>query len=87
VATKQSPRTPTQPADLDAPFFSIPEVAWLLKCSYATVLRLIKNDRLGASQDQKGGAIRVSREDIAAYYEASRIGPAIPRRRPARVAA
>lgn len=88
MPTKQSPRTPTKPEDLDAPFFSVPEVAWLLKVSYDTVLRLIRSGRLGASQDQKGGAIRVSRQDIDAYYLASRVGPAIRRtRRPARAAA
>ena len=78
---------PTKPADLNAPYFDVRETAWLLKCSYDTVLRAIRGGRLGASQDQKGGAIRVSREDIDAYYNATRSGPPIPRRRPALSAA
>jgi hypothetical protein len=47
----------------------------------------MKSGRLGYSQEVPGGVIRISDADIAAYYEASRIGPAIPRRRPARAAA
>jgi excisionase family DNA binding protein len=87
VASKQSPRTPTKPADLNAPYFDVRETAWILKCSYDTVLRLIRNKRLGASQDQKGGAIRISRQDIDAYYNATRSGPPTSRRRPALAAA
>lgn len=91
MPTQQSPREPVEPKYLDAPFFSVLETAWLLKCSYDTVLRLIRSNRLGASQDQKGGAIRVSRQDIDAYYAASRVTPATrgrtARRKPARAAA
>lgn len=87
MPTKQSPRTPTKPADLNAPFFDVRETAWLLKCSVPTVRRLISENRLGYSQDKKGGAIRVSRQDIDAYYQASRSGPPAPRRRPALAAA
>jgi excisionase family DNA binding protein len=93
VNTKQSPRTPTQPADLNAPFFSVPEVAWLLKCSVDTVRRRIRSGRLGASQDKKGGVILVSRSDLDAYHEATRLvalprrGSRRPHRHPARAAA
>jgi excisionase family DNA binding protein len=90
VPTKQSPRTPIKPEDLNAPFFSILEAAWLLKCSYDTVLRAIRSGRLGASQDVQGGAIRISREDLDAYYADTRIGPPLRRtgrRKPARIAA
>lgn len=91
VPTRQSPREPIKPEDLNAPFFSVLEVAWLLKCSYDTVRRLIRNGRLGASQDGKGGAIIVSREDLDAYYAASRVTPVkqsrTPRRKPAGIAA
>jgi excisionase family DNA binding protein len=79
VATKQSP-TPTKPADLDAPYFNVREVAWILRCSFNTVRRMLGDGRLGYSQDEKGGAIRVSRKDIDAYYEASRIGPPVVHR-------
>jgi excisionase family DNA binding protein len=85
-ATKQSPRTPIKPEDLNAPFFSPLEAAWLLKCSYDTVLRAIWSGRLGASQDEKGGAIRISREDLDAYYAKTRIGPPIRRTSPRRSA-
>ncbi|MFD9192930.1 helix-turn-helix domain-containing protein [Streptomyces phaeochromogenes] len=77
MATTQSPRTPTKPADLDAPFFNVRETAWLLKCSWNTVRRMLSDGRLGYSQDEKGGAIRISRTDIDAYYNASRIGPRV----------
>jgi excisionase family DNA binding protein len=87
VASKQSSRTPTRPADLNAPFFDVRETAWILKCSFNTVRRLMEEGRLGYSQDKKGGAIRISRQDIDAYYNASRSGPPIPRRRPALSAA
>lgn len=77
MPSKQSPRTPIKPEDLDAPFFSVLEAAWLLKCSYDTVMRAIRSGRLGASQDEKGGAIRISRQDLDAYYAGTRIGPPI----------
>lgn len=90
---KQSPRTPTPPADLNAPFFTVREVAWLLHTSYATVRRMLEDGRLAYSQRERGGTILVSREDIDAYHRAHRIGPSVhgrriaPRRKPARVAA
>ena len=93
MPTTQSPRTPTEPRDLNAPFFKIPEVAWILGCSVDTVRRRIRTGRLGASQDIKGGIILVSRADLDAYHEANRIvalprrGSSRPRRRAARAAA
>lgn len=88
--TKQSPRTPTKPRDLNAPFFNLREVAWLLGCSVDTVRREIAADRLPCSQRMKGSAIRVSRADLDAYHEATRI-VALPhrstRRKPTRAAA
>jgi excisionase family DNA binding protein len=68
-------------------YLSLPQVAAELKCSVRTVRRYLKEGRLGYSQEKKGGVIRVSREDIAAYYQASRRGPAVARRRSARAAA
>jgi excisionase family DNA binding protein len=90
VPTKQSPRTPIKPADLNAPFFKLPEVAWLLGCSVDTVRRRINAGLLPCSQATKGGTITVSRADLDAYHEATRI-VRLPqhatRRRPARAAA
>ena len=89
MPTKQSPRTPIKPADLDAPFFNLREVAWLLKVSVDTVRREIAAGRLLCSQRMKGGTIRVSRVDLDAYHEATRIThlPSRRRRKPARAAA
>jgi excisionase family DNA binding protein len=89
ATTPQSPRTPTRPADLNAPFFNIREVAWILDCSVDTVRRSIAAGLLPCSQRMKGSAIRVSRADLDAYHEATRI-VALPTqriRRRARVAA
>jgi hypothetical protein len=47
----------------------------------------MKAGRLGYSQEVPGGVIRISDTDIAAYYEASRIGPRVPAQRRARAAA
>ncbi|MEU9323279.1 helix-turn-helix domain-containing protein [Streptomyces canus] len=89
ATTPQSPRTPTQPADLNAPFFDLREVAWLMKCSVDTVRREIAAGRLPCSQRTKGSKIRVSRADLDAYHEATRIValPTQRNRRRARVAA
>ncbi|MEV7975348.1 helix-turn-helix domain-containing protein [Streptomyces sp. NPDC086519] len=88
--TTQSPTAPTT-VDIDGPrYHDLREVAAILKCSVRTVRRLLADGRLGYSQEKKGGVIRVSDDDIAAYYQASRIGPRIthrPSRRPARAAA
>lgn len=90
MPTKQSPRTPSQPRDLNAPFFNLREVAWILDCSVDTVRRYIAAGLLPCSQRMKGSAIRVSRADLDAYHEATRI-VALPqrgaRRKPARAAA
>lgn len=78
MTSKQS-LTPT--ADIEAPlFYNLTQTAERLHCSVRTVRRLIAAGRLGYSQEKKGGVIRVSARDIAAYYEASRSGPAISRR-------
>lgn len=90
MKTIQSPTAPTT-EDGGPQYYSLPQVAAKLKCSVRTVRRLLADGRLGYSQEKKGGVIRVSDTDIAAYYEASRIGPAVPqqsrRRMPARAAA
>jgi excisionase family DNA binding protein len=64
-------------------YLSLREVAGELRCSVRTVRRYIANGRLGYSQETKGALIRVSRTDLDAYYQASRRGPAVPRRRTA----
>lgn len=90
MPSAQSPRTPTKPADLDAPFFSLREVAWLLKVSVETVRREIAAGRLPCSQRMKGGTIRVSRADLDAYHETTRLVSLpvrVPRQRRARAAA
>ncbi|MFI8191450.1 helix-turn-helix domain-containing protein [Streptomyces sp. NPDC085946] len=90
MASKQSPRTPIEPRDLNAPFFNIREVAWLLHCSVPTVRRYIVAGLLPCSQSAPGGTIRVSQADLDAYHEATR-RVALPqratRRKPARAAA
>jgi len=85
VSTPQSPKAPTA-ADSAEQYLSLPQVALELKCSVRTVRRYIASGSLGYSQEKPGGVIRVNRDDIAAYYAASRKGPAIPRRRMARAA-
>jgi excisionase family DNA binding protein len=90
VNTTQSPTAPTT-ADTNAPqYYNLAQVAAKLHCSVRTVRRLLADGRLGYSQEKKGGVIRVSDDDIAAYYQASRVGPRIMHRsgrRPARAAA
>lgn len=90
MATTQSPRTPMKPRDLNAPFFNLREVAWLLDCSVDTVRRAITAGLLPCSQRTKGSPIRVSRADLDTYHEATRL-VVLPaqraRRRPARAAA
>ncbi|MFF0588517.1 helix-turn-helix domain-containing protein [Streptomyces sp. NPDC003781] len=90
MPTKQSQRTPTQPRDLNAPFFDLREVAWILGVSVDTVRRRIRAGLLPCSQAVEGGTITVSRADLDAYHEATRL-VRLParnmRRRPARAAA
>lgn len=72
MATKRASEIPTQPEDMNAPFFDLPEVAWLLKVSVRTIRRRIAAG-YPHSQQERGGAIVVSREDLAYYYEANRV--------------
>lgn len=67
-------------------YLNLRQVARELQCSVRTVRRYLANGSLGYSQEKKGGVIRVSRDDIAAYYQASRRGPAVSHRRPLRAA-
>jgi hypothetical protein len=90
VTTKQSPRTPIEPRDLNAPFFNLRETAWLLHCSYETVSRAIKAGLLPCSQRVPGGVIVVTREDMAEYHRRTRTSVVRTRRstaKPARAAA
>ena len=87
MPTKQSPRTPIKPRDLDAPFFNLRETAWLLHCSYDTVRRYIKAGVLPCSQRVPGGVIVVTREDLDAYHKATRTVPIRGARRKSAVAA
>ncbi|MFE2710522.1 helix-turn-helix domain-containing protein [Streptomyces mirabilis] len=88
--TTQSPTAPTT-VDIDGPrYYDLREVASILKCSVRTVRRLLADGRLGYSQEKPYAVIRVSAQDIADYYQASRIGPTRatrahgrPRRKPA----
>lgn len=74
-----APNMPRKPADPDAPFFTIQEAAYLLKCSVPTLRRRIAD---GAPCSRRGtrGRIKISREDLPHYYEMDRIAAA-PRRR------
>jgi hypothetical protein len=86
MASTRASDVPRQPADMNAPFFDIPEVAWLLKVSVRTVRRRIAAG-YPHSQAEENGNVLVSREDLAYYYEATRVAaPAFNRRRPARKA-
>ena len=93
MSTTQPWRIPTKPADLNAPYFTVREVAWLLHSSYNTVRRMLEDGRLGYSQRERGGTILISRADLDAYHEATRRVTPMParratsRRKPARVAA
>lgn len=84
MPTTQSPRTPTKPADLNAPFFNLREVAWLWGCSVDTVRRRINAGLLPCSQAVENGIILVSRADLDSYHEATRRVSPLPRRRSAR---
>jgi excisionase family DNA binding protein len=79
VAIKRASDVPVKPTDLAAPFFSIPEVAWLMKCSVPTVRRRIRAG-YPHSQQVKGGVILISREDLDYYYAADRTAPPAIRR-------
>jgi hypothetical protein len=83
MAIKRASDVPTKPADMNAPFFNIREVAWLMHCSVDTVRRRIRAG-YPHSQQVKGGVIIISREDVAYYYAADRAAPQ-PSRRSGRV--
>ena len=72
MAIKRASDVPTQPADMNAPFFNIREVAWLMKCSVDTVRRRIRAG-YPHSQKVKGGVILISREDLPTWYDADRV--------------
>lgn len=74
MAIKRASDVPLKPDDMNAPFFSIPEVAWLMKCSVPTVRRRIKAG-YPHSQKHKHGVILISREDLDYYYAADRTAP------------
>lgn len=80
-------QTPTAANVTSLRYHSVRETAEILKCSTRTVHRLMKAGRLGYSQEVPGGVIRISDTDIAAYYDASRIGPTVSRQRRTRAAA
>jgi predicted site-specific integrase-resolvase len=80
-------QTPTAANVTSLRYHSVRGTAEILKCSTRTVHRLMKAGRLGYSQEVPGGVIRISDTDIAAYYDASRIGPTVPRQRRTRAAA
>ncbi|WP_329114577.1 helix-turn-helix domain-containing protein [Streptomyces sp. NBC_01353] len=74
---------PSEPKNADAPYFSVQEVAYLLKVSVKTVRRRINKD--GFPHSRPGGrVILISREDLAHYYEADRVAPTPIRRRATR---
>jgi hypothetical protein len=85
VATTQSPnsKVPRKPEDLNAPFFDVPEVAWLLKVSVKTVYRRVAQ---GAPCSREGstGPILVSQADLQHWYNAKRVQPIRPARRNSR---
>jgi excisionase family DNA binding protein len=63
---------PTKPEDLNAPFFTTSEVAWLLGISVKTVYRRVLD---GYPCSRRGtGPIKVSREDLQTWYELDRCG-------------
>jgi excisionase family DNA binding protein len=64
---------PEKPEDPNAPYFTIREAAYLLKCSVKTVRRRINEDGYPHSRNGINGPIRISREDLAYYYEAHRV--------------
>lgn len=86
MATTSSPNLPERPEDPNAPYFTIREAAYLLRCSVKTVRRRINEDGYPHSRTSPGGPILISREDLPYYYEAHRVH-ATPIRRTRRPAA
>jgi hypothetical protein len=89
VTTTRSPdaikkaNTPKKPEDPNALVFDLREMAYLLKCSVATVRRRIAE---GYPHIRKGSRapIKVHRDDLSAWLEADRVGPPPARRRTSR---
>ncbi|MFG2748078.1 helix-turn-helix domain-containing protein [Streptomyces xanthophaeus] len=84
MAHTRSPnsKVPQEPKNLNAPFFSAPEVAWLLNISVKTVYRRVAQ---GYPCSRKGtGPINVSQADLQRWYELDRVQPIRPPRRTAR---
>ncbi|MFF1348449.1 helix-turn-helix domain-containing protein [Streptomyces sp. NPDC058322] len=84
----RAPDLPIKPDDLNAPYFTVPEAAYVLRLSVKTLRRRIAAGLIGVSRDH--GRIIVSRRDMDLYYEATRVhaepirrGGGRPRRRPA----
>ncbi|MFE2164815.1 helix-turn-helix domain-containing protein [Streptomyces sp. NPDC059447] len=81
MATTRSPnsKVPTQPKDLNAPFFTAAEVAWLLNISMKTVYRRVAQ---GYPCSRRGtGPILVSQADLQRWYELDRVQPIRPPKR------
>ena len=77
--------TPKKPEDPNALVFDLREMAYLLKCSVATIRRRIAD---GYPHIRKGSRapIKVSRDDLPYWLEADRVGPPPARRRKTRAA-
>lgn len=84
MATNRSPnpQMPKRPKDLNAPFFTAAEVAWLLNISMKTVYRRVAQ---GAPCSRRGtGPILVSQADLQHWYNADRVHPVRQTRRASR---
>jgi hypothetical protein len=83
VAHTRSPYPkPTKPEDLNAPFFTAAEVAWLMNISVKTVYR-----RVGQGYPcsrRRTGPINVSQADLQRWYELDRVQPIRAPKRTAR---
>lgn len=77
---------PKKPEDPNAPYFTIQEAAYQLKCSVKTVRRRINQDGYPHSRNGINGPIRISREDLPYYYNATRVHATPIRRSAARPA-
>ncbi|MEU5976293.1 helix-turn-helix domain-containing protein [Streptomyces sp. NPDC047315] len=92
VEPKKFVDQPKRPEDLNSPYFTLREAAWLRRCSVKTVRRRIKDGTLPHSRRRNSegkptGRILVSREDLDHLYDADRVGAApAPRRGRARSA-
>lgn len=76
---------PAEPKNPNAPYFNVQEAAYLLKVSVKTIRRRINQDGYPHSRSNgDSGTIRISREDLAYYYDAGRVAPTPIRRRTTR---